>query len=426
MQRPPSLSGHTAADNDAAGAACEQVASTLARVWLSRYGACCAEEGEEMHQVVVARVLQAVDAAASPPPSAGSAPLPPQCKEGGTCTSDVELRLDLCGLWMPLSGWLAALRSVVAVLPLHRLSVRDAAFGDAALRCLCRQVATAAPAPHASAWPARGCSASSLRVLHLRGAGLSDAGPLASLLTACPHLSSLDLSENRLGTRDAGLALLCAAAQLHPSLSELCLQSNHISGAGGGAVMAALAELIVARSVAEPRADGGEGDDRGVALASSTPSAPAPAPQPLRRLDLSHNLLGLYYLASGCCCDPDIGAVTSFPLIVALHLNNTLAELDLRDNGLPDAVMEYVEAKLHTNRRTGAAAAAAATGHVALARVQHVLQSRLGSCLAHIRRGSGEVDGGGDDVTTRRWTADEVASLVHTLVRNIAADVTLR
>ncbi|CAJ1021191.1 putative Leucine Rich repeat [Leishmania utingensis] len=517
----------SASDQDAVVAP----AAAQVRTWLSLYGACCTEERVEMHPGVLSRVLQAVELAQSrgrlssesdgtpaatatrhasrsgedDAEAATAMPSPmPYCDAdaGKGSTRVAGLSVDFGGLWMPLSEWIATLRSVVAAVPLHNFSLRDTALGDAGLRCLCREVATTSitpasvgtpsrceggiarlpglsplPAPSFYPHPSPGLEATSaLRWLDLSGAELTDGGPLALLLASCPQLHALNLSYNRLGTRDAGLALLCAALQLHPSLEVLSLRRNGISGSRGGPAIAALAELIVARSVEAPlsfsRANGPASAFCGQHAATTT----AVVARSLRSLDLSDNLLGAYFLLSdtpmthcaeegrlaaalqydvaslsGCHVGVHEG-VAAFPLVTALCLNNTLVELNLRDNGLPDALLEYVEAKLRVNRRTtgGGASflAAASTEAIASTTVRQVLFDQLRCTLNHIHaettnasgvmesthaeprdaqltEGSPANSSSGPPVTERRWTTDEVVGLVQRLVRRVASDLSL-
>ncbi|CAJ1987662.1 Leucine Rich repeat [Leishmania donovani] len=502
-----------------------------ARTWLSLYGTCCTEEEVEMHPVVLSRVLQAVEPVQSRPRlSSGSdcalatTTTKHACRSGegdaeaatarpsltapheddGSKRSKGEagLSIDFGGLWMPLSEWIATLRSLVAAVPLHSLSLRDTALGDAGLRCLCGQVSAASVKPAALEAASRcegggshlpGLStlavppsypptipglwaASTLRLLDLSGAALTDGGPLASLLASCPQLHSLNLSDNRLGSRDAGLALLCAALQLHPSLEVLNLRRNCISGSRNGPAIAALAELIVARSVDAPRALSRACGRASALCRQQTSEAATVAAQPLRRLDLSHNLLGTYFLfsdammthrteagRSNAAPEYDMAssafrhvgfheAVASFPLVTALYLNNTLIELNLRNNGLPIALLEYVEAKLHVNQRTTGGGVdfshTASAEIVASSTVRQVLIHRLRCTLEHILAGTANASGvvgathtePGDTPPTevpaasqssvlpaaeRRWTTGEVSELVQRLVRNVATDLSL-
>ncbi|CAG9572107.1 conserved hypothetical protein [Leishmania major strain Friedlin] len=502
-----------------------------ARAWLSLYGACCTEEEVEMHPVVLSRVLQAVELVQSRSclSSGSEGPLAATttkhtCRSGegdaeaATARSsptalhegddskrgkgEAGLSIDFGGLWMLLSEWIAILRSLVATVPLHTLSLRDTALGDAGLRCLCRQVATTSvkPASLEVASRCEACSfhllglstlaappscpptipgswaASTLRLLDLSGAALTDGGPLASLLASCPQLHSLNLSDNSLGSRDAGLALLCAALQVHPSLEVLSLRRNCISGSRNGPAIAALAELIVARSVEGSRTLSKACGYGSALCRQQTPAAAAVAAQPLRRLDLSHNLLGTYFLLSDATMthraeagrpsaarEYDMAsssgrhvgvheAVASFPLVAALYLNNTLIELNLHNNGLPGALLEYVEAKLHVNQRTTGGGAdfskTVSTEIIASTTVRQVLIHRLRCTLDHILAGTANASGmvgathteRGDAPPTevpaesqssvlsaaeRRWTTGEVSELVQRLVYNVASDLSL-
>lgn len=529
MESPPCASAPSAVDAPDVVVP-PAVAQAQARGWLSLYGTYCAEEEVEMHPVVLFRVLQAVELVQSRGrASSGSDCALAAATTRNACRGDEEdaeaatarpsptalhddddskrgigeagLSLDFGGLWMPLSEWVATLRSVVAAVPLHSLSLRDTALGDAGLRCLCRQVATTSVKPAALAAASR-CegggshppglatlatpllhpptipgfwAASTLRLLDLSGAALTDGGPLASLLASCPQLHSLNLSDNRLGSRDAGLALLCAALQLHPSLEALSLRRNCISGSRTGPAIAALAELIVARSVAAPRSLSRACGRASALCKLQTSTAVAVAAQPLLRLDLSHNLLGTYFLSdatmnrgaeagrSSAAREYDMAssagrhvgvheAVVSFPLVTALYLNNTLIELNLRNNGLPDALLEYVEAKLHVNQRTAGGGAdfspTASTEIIASTTVRQALIHRLRCTLDHILAGTANASGvvrtphtgPGDAPPTevpaasqssvppaaeRRWTTSEVSELVQRLVHNVASDLFL-
>ncbi|GET87429.1 hypothetical protein, conserved [Leishmania tarentolae] len=516
-------------DVDAQGPVLGPVAAQT-RAWLSQYGTCCTQEEVEMHPVVLSRVLQAVElaqrqvqhfsasngaAAANTTRHArrsgekGSETVtprsPPTALRGNDASKqsacEAGVSIDFGGLWMPLSEWIATLRSVVATLPLHSLLLRDTALGDAGLRCLCREVSTASvkpetveaasrceggdshlrglsrlPAP--SSYPPiipRWCAASTLRLLDLSGAALTDGGPLAPLLASCPYLHSLNLSDNRLGSRDAGLALLCGALQLHPSLEVLNLRHNCICGSRGGPAIAALAELIVARFVEAPRTLSRTCGCASAFCEHQTPTATAAA-KPLRRLDLSHNLLGTYFLVSdttvnrcaeaGCAGEThEYGltssaghhvraheAVTSFPLVTAICLNNTLIELDLRNNGLPDALLEYVDAKLRVNQRTTGGDAdglyTASADAIASTTVRQVLIHRLRCTIDHVLAEAAKVSGVVGATHTepkdappaevpaasqcsvppaaeRRWTTTEVLGLVQCLAHGVASDLSL-
>ncbi|KAG5481994.1 hypothetical protein LSCM1_05707 [Leishmania martiniquensis] len=514
----------------AAGAQDVEASPAAARVraWLSLYGACCTEEEVSMHPAVLSRVLRALEVDQSRDQlHIGNDGTPAATTATGACRSskvhgttetktspialcnidsrkgsglEAGLSLDLCGLWMPSSEWIATLRSLVTAVPLRSLSLRDTALGDVGLRCLCRQAATASlkPAPVGPACSCEGsgahlpgllplstpcsaphpilefCAMHALQLLDLSGAELADGGPLSSLLASCPYLHSLNLSDNRLGTHEPGLALLCAALQLHPSLEVLNLSRNSISGRRGGLAIAALAELIVARSLAATRPLVGASAPASVPFGEDISAAAVVARQPLRRLDLSHNLLGTYFLLSATTlhhgargkrlaatllsdmtfsAGRHVGvyeAVTSFPLVTALYLNNAIAELNLRDNGLPDALLEYVEAKLRTNHRTAGGGTGlsptASSELIASTTVRRVLTHRLRCTLGHILAEAPNASGAigstcsglesvhstagptisqpsGSPAAERRWTTDEVASLVQHLVRSIALDL---
>ncbi|KAG5504209.1 hypothetical protein JIQ42_06041 [Leishmania sp. Namibia] len=140
------------------------------------------------------------------------------------------------------------------------------------------------------------CTTNALQLLDLSGAELTDGGPLSSLVASCPHPHSLSLSDKLLGTRDAELALLCAALQEHPSLEVLNLSRNGISGSRGVAARAVLAELIVARSVEAPDSLLRASVRTSAPFGQDVSAATAVVAQPLRRVDLSDNLLGTEFL----------------------------------------------------------------------------------------------------------------------------------
>jgi hypothetical protein len=392
-----------------------------------------------------------------------------------------------------MSEWSAVLRSSVRMLPLHRLVLRDTNTGDAGLRTLSREIAAVG-----AALPARCPDAASavdrsgsrldtsvplplLEVLDLSGVGLTDAGPLSLVVTACPRLQSLDLASNHLGSCPTGLAVLCTALRLHPCVEVVNLSHNCIHGTRGGPVMAGLAELLVARSVRVAEVHAG---------------APVVTTRPLRALYLSHNLLGSYYLARGSMCAEatlaemtrthaggaerddydalsplrdcvyDVSTrhlssssnagdqksachetVTAFPLVTALYLNNSVCTLDLRHNGLPDSLLEYVEAKVHVNRRTqqqvrSLESGAQLTRAIPAERVEEVLHTCLQRGLQQVHnKVSLKSDALVPPVVTDssasagvastckdgdgRWTADEVQELLARTVRGIAAELLL-
>ncbi|TPP51168.1 Ubiquitin carboxyl-terminal hydrolase family protein [Leishmania donovani] len=417
-----------------------------ARTWLSLYGTCCTEEEVEMHPVVLSRVLQAVEPVQSRPRlSSGSdcalatTTTKHACRSGegdaeaatarpsltapheddGSKRSkgEVGLSIDFGGLWMPLSEWIATLRSLVAAVPLHSLSLRDTALGDAGLRCLCGQVSAASVKPAALEAASR-CEGGGSHLPALSTLAVPPSyPPTIPGLWAASTLRLLDLS---------GAALT---------------DGGPLAGSRNGPAIAALAELI-----------------------------------PLRRLDLSHNLLGTYFLfsdammthrteagRSNAAPEYDMAssafrhvgfheAVASFPLVTALYLNNTLIELNLRNNGLPIALLEYVEAKLHVNQRTTGGGVdfshTASAEIVASSTVRQVLIHRLRCTLEHILAGTANASGvvgathtePGDTpptevpaasqssvlpVAERRWTTGEVSELVQRLVRNVATDLSL-
>ncbi|KAG5508780.1 hypothetical protein JKF63_05278 [Porcisia hertigi] len=516
MNSPSTSSRNAVGVQDAAAAS----TAVWMQAWLSLYGACCTEEGVAMHPVVLARVLQTVtllpsrewtssqgdgapvattarhacrcceeDAVAAT--GAQSSPTEPRGERGNQRDSgEAGVSVDFGGLWLPLSEWIAALRSVAAAVPLRSFSLRDTALGDAGLLCLCRQVTTASvkpasmktggisengcahlpgpsplPAPLSYSCPVLGlCAMSALRSLDLEGANLTDGAPLASLVMSCSQLRSLNISCNRLGVHESGLASLCAALQLHPSLEVLRMRRNCISGCRGGPAIAALAELIVAQSAKSSRTHVGSSDP-----ASITSGLIA---QPLRRLDLSDNLLGTYFFPPGMTkgrCDggearstavPQYGmasldghhlgaheAVASFPLITALCLNNTLLDLDLRGNGLPEALLKYAEARLRVNQRTtgcGADSSATSSDLITCTTVRQALSHRLQCTLNEIgietKICSGVLEAkhavsgdshsaanqaSGYSPAERRWSTDELVSLLHRFVDHVTSDLML-
>ncbi|KPA77875.1 hypothetical protein ABB37_06670 [Leptomonas pyrrhocoris] len=472
----------------------------LTRRWLSLYNACChAVEEEEMHPGVVSRVIPAIEAITTSPASP-----PSPSTDSGVSSSGVAL--DLSRLCMTMSEWAAALRSVAQVLPLRRLVLRDTNVGDAGLRTLANELATLSASTNSYLSRVRPTlsthltlpSSFTLEVLNLSGTGLTDARPLSLLVSACPRLHTMNLSYNHLGSSPTGLALLCTALQLHPRIVAVDLSHNCIQGTRGGVVMAGFAELVVARSV----------------KLSDVPSG-ASAAVPLRSLDLSHNLLGCYYLTRGSTNVVDVfsdltlgeshlkhvsddqylprdgiddagtrhlraddcggfhggvrvEAVTAFPLVTALYLNNSLQSLDLRGNGLPDALMAYVEAKLHVNRRTSKQmglmmAADDPAEHpprlLSAERVDEVLRANLQRGLRQVcggtapqadasahpaeatdRAGDGRKEEGEDDeaLSTKAkttvplapshgalWSTTEVNELLQSVVQSIAAELSL-
>ncbi|KAG5482524.1 hypothetical protein CUR178_05664 [Leishmania enriettii] len=140
------------------------------------------------------------------------------------------------------------------------------------------------------------CTTNALQLLDLRGAELTDGGPLSALVASCKHPHFLNLSDNLLATRDAELALVYAALQEHPSLGVLNLSRSGISSSCGGAARAAFAELIVARPVEAPGSLLRAGVRASARFEQDVSAATAVVAQPLRRVDLSDSLLGTNFL----------------------------------------------------------------------------------------------------------------------------------
>ncbi|KPI85128.1 hypothetical protein ABL78_5821 [Leptomonas seymouri] len=465
--------------------------SDMTRRWLSLYYACSQDEEEETHPVVLSRVIPAIEAVSNSPADGHSS------AEGPTS----GVTLDLARLCMTMPEWTAALRSLVRVLPLRRLVLRDTNVGDTGLRTLSREMATSRT--RTNAYPAGAESAPSvsppspssctLEVLDLGGTGLTDASPFPLIISTCPRLHTIDLSCNHLGSSPTGLALLFTALQLHPRVVAVNLSHNYIQGTRGGVVMAGLAELIVARSACTSDVTTVKGITAAVATAV-----------PLHSLDLSHNLLGCYYhprwsvadeamllelvvgkgssrhergnLSSLRDCIHEAGAhrlcvggravergagcesVTAFPLVTALYLNNSLQSLDLRGNGLPDALMEYVEAKLHVNRRTHQQVMMESDGttqhqlHLSVERVEEALQRSFQRALKEVYDGTvlktdsaAPADVAGKTAARNTtclapgpsttplasrsdacWSTAEVQSLLKNVLQSMAAELSLR
>ncbi|KEG12946.1 leucine rich repeat containing 45 [Trypanosoma grayi] len=206
-----------------------------------------------------------------------------------------------------------ALLSALAYLPLARLDFSECYLGDAGTRVLADALSTSSR-----------CNGT-LRALHLRGVGVSDATPLAYLVTAAQHLHILDLSCNKLGTRPQGVSVLCGALQHHPALREVHLGDNMISG-GCGVSLRAIAEWVVCAG------HGGA----------------------LQRIDLRFNAFGFSrdIAAPATAVRASSCIYGSHPLVDALLFNNTLEFLELKGNALPVDIIDAIEAKLAVNRRT--------------------------------------------------------------------------
>ncbi|CCW64999.1 unnamed protein product [Phytomonas sp. EM1] len=322
------------------------------------YGDACVLEGLLMNPDILQRVTNAFRRAEASTPPDG---------EGGLL---LELRFDR--LTCDGVDWEAA-AAALPFLALRSLTFEDSYLGDRGLRVICRVLSTRVlhssiaivgeiPIRPAPRW---------LRSLVLKHTSLKDATPLMDVLAACPQLSFLDVSWNRLGVCVEGFVVFCRALCVHPRLTGVDLSGNLLEGCRGSRVVRALSELLVCCGRPESS---------------------------LRALYLQENQLGEYFLYSrtlmesrekvwGDGSPADSGGGTAFgsldedpyflnfrktgsiqgestsfapscmllsehPFMEALFLNNTIEELRLEGNGIPEGLLVWIEAKLRVNRRT--------------------------------------------------------------------------
>lgn len=417
------------------------------------YGYQCDVHGVAPHPTVTQQVCQAAQRATqqtTETPNKTDTPFPIGKARAEEC---LDLRLD--GMHFGLGGF-RALVPALTLLPLRSLSLRDCYLGDEGLRQLCTGLLTGGSMEavwdgqryttfsgtgdtlhtvNGPASPGECVSTSTatrvlpLCCLDLRGTHLRDASPLAPLLLACPRLRRLDLSYNQLGVCSGPFAVFCAAARVHPSLSELLLAHNALpcstrDGGEGTTTMGALAELIVAcgRPGSQLRRLDLRGNllDVGVSSASLCWSAQTThntvhaynAPRVFTKQEaLSKSKhCGVCRQRLCVCEDTQIrrgcgpcALLGTHPLLDALFLNNTITELQVSDNGLPTIVLEWIEAKLRVNRRhaTPIAVAFADPSHgklccypshstqpvLAWRTIDTVLERAKGNALSHVLAG---------------------------------------
>lgn len=249
-----------------------------------------------------------------------------------------------------LGGW-ESLCPALACLPVTHLTTEDYYVGDEGLRALSQSIAHATahtlPNPAVMHPSVRFMMPHCLQVLHLRGVGIKDGSLLLPLLSAATNLYELDLSWNQLGMRSAGLAVLCTALRLHPSMRSVSFASNYLDGRRGGVTVAALAELVAASGhVGSTLVSLHLHDNQlGMYFIGGEPSLYAHTVTRART-----EALPLRDLHIGCATNSS--AAATHPLLDALILNNNLEVLSLEHNALPDALVMWVEARLRVNRRS--------------------------------------------------------------------------
>ncbi|CCW71689.1 unnamed protein product [Phytomonas sp. Hart1] len=312
------------------------------------YGDACAAEGLSMNPAVIERLARAV---AEVDAQAPGAPL-------------LTLRFD--GLVCGEGDW-AAVSAALPGLALGALSLEESYVGDLGLRAVCRGLASG-PALGALG-VGRQPSPCGLRSLVLKHAALRDASPLAEALAACPRLSFLDLSRNRLGVCAEGVVGLCRALGVHPGLAAVDLADNLLQGRRGGDVVQALSELLVRSGRPESALRALHLQDNQLGDYFLIPST-LPGSHPTRwggLVDreggaglgvLCEGPNGAKLEAAGAVQDamlpfvPPSALLGAHPFMEALFLNNTLEEFRLEGNGFPDGLLEWIEAKMRVNRRT--------------------------------------------------------------------------
>ncbi|ORC86398.1 leucine rich repeat containing 45 [Trypanosoma theileri] len=223
----------------------------------------------------------------------------------------IEVSYTLTGMSLGVSGIKALIAALIA-LPITILDLSGCYLGDSGFAALADAVSTSS-------------SSLLLRSLNLSAVGATDAGPLANLVTSSQQLQVLDLSCNKLGTRSAGLAVLCGAMQYHTALREVFLSDNFING-GCDTTMRAIAEWLVCSG------------RTGVLL----------------HIDLRFNTLGFSrdLAASAGVVRMTRCVYGTHPLVDGLMFNNILEYLDLEGNAFPEDVLDVIDAKLAVNRRS--------------------------------------------------------------------------
>eukprot|EP00727_Mastigamoeba_balamuthi_P009036 m51a1_g4755 hypothetical protein (646) ;mRNA; r:424597-426958 len=251
-----------------------------------------------------------------------------------------------------LGGALAAAQAATANPVLARIYAREAGFSAEGLKAFCGGLASSSLAvidlsanglgEEAAGLLAGSLSGPSLETLVLAHNNIDAvaAGHVANIMTSCPRLTRLDLSDNRIGK--SGSRKIAMAAREHKTLAMLQLDRNSILSVGLVSIAALLGDKTTARVPIAHLSLSGNGlePSSGNLIASLMQKLPT-----LKHLDVSDNPIGDEGVVALCGGLSSNATMTSLSLkglklsnegaksiAEALKHNHTLQVLDLSDN----------------------------------------------------------------------------------------------